>query len=153
MAIPVSSGKAPGKPMSPGMHAAVVTEVRDLGEQPDSYNPGKTRRTVLAVYKNAAGEEAARFYNPTMHEKAKLGKDVRAITGGAVPATFKDMGDTWPAGLIGMQCQLLVTNKQNTKGYTNADITAVLPPAAGQSVTPAAPAPAAVVVNGEEPPF
>lgn len=138
MAIPIKSGKAPGVPMTAGMHQAVATEVRDLGEQPDTFNPGKTRRTVLVVFKNAAGQEASRFYNPSTHEKANLGKDVRAITGGAVPPEFKDLEAAWPAGMRGVQCQLLVVQKQNAKGYMNAAIQAVLPPAPGQNVVPAA---------------
>lgn len=145
MSIPVRSGNAPGVPMPAGMNPSVVTEIRDMGEQPDRFNPGKMRRTVLVVFKNAAGQEAARFYTPSTHPKANLGKDVRAVNNGEVPPEFKDMAQEWPAGLKSMQCLLLTKLGTNAKGYPTAEIQAVLPAQPGQAVVPAAVAAAAPI--------
>jgi len=134
MGIPIrKSLDRPGVPMVAGINQAVITAIKDLGEQPDNFNPGKTKRQVIAVFKNAAGQEASRFYSPSFHKKAKLTGDLETIFGGTVPERIKEMED-----LIGTQCQVLVIQEKNLKGYTNAKIKTVLPPVANQNVVPAA---------------
>ena len=89
--------------MPAGLHPVVITEVKDLGEQPDKFNPGKMRRTVIAVFKNAAGQQADRFYTPSMHEKSTLRKDLNGAFSGDIPERF--FGDM--EELVGLQCQIL----------------------------------------------
>lgn len=135
MAIPVKqSGPKPGTPMKNGLHQSVVTAVRDMGEQPDSFNPGKTRHQVLVTFKNATGDEASRWYSPSWNEKANYRKDLEAVFAGAdVPEQYRKDVES----LVGLQCQVLATQKTNSKGYTNASIKNLLPPAEGQNVVPA----------------
>lgn len=119
--------------MSAGLHQVVVTSVRDMGEQPDKFNPGKTRRQVLVTFKNAAGDEASKWYTPSFHEKATYRKDMEAAYGGKVPDEVRiDI-----EAIKGLQCQILAAVKKNTKGYENATASNVLPPASGQNVVPA----------------
>lgn len=151
MAIPVKKGgTAPGVAMKTGLQQAVVTNVRDLGEQPDSFNPGKMRRQVVVTYTNAAGEEASRFYTPSWHEKANYRKDLESIFDGkGVPERLQNDIEA----MLGVQAQIVVKQEKNLKGYLNAKVQSVLPPAEGQKVVPAVKTAAQVDVDEDPIPF
>lgn len=133
MSIPVKKGgAAPGVAMKTGLHMAVVTGVRDLGEQPDRFNEGKMRRSVVVTFTNAAGEEASRFYTPSWHEKANYRKDMESAFDGKVPEAIQNDIEQ----VLGVQVQIVVKQEKNIKGYLNAKVQSVLPPADGQKVVP-----------------
>ena len=133
MGIPIKAGgQTPGVPMPNGLQQAVLVRVKDLGDRPNRFKPGSTTRQVVATFANAAGEEADKFYTPSFHEKSSLSKDLKAVYNGEIPAKIVEM-----ESLVGMQCQVLVQQKKNDKGYTNAHVQAVLPPVANQNIVPA----------------
>jgi hypothetical protein len=110
--------------MPEGLHQAVFADVRDLGEVDGPY--GK-KRQIAARLVNAAGEEATRWYTPSLHEKSTLAKDLALLTG-SIPAKF-DI-----ESLVGKQCQVLTTTKINGKGQASAKVEKILKPVAGQNV-------------------
>jgi hypothetical protein len=110
--------------MSEGLHQAVFADVRDLGKVP---GPFGEKHQIAARLVNAKGEEATRWYTPSLNEKATLAKDLAILTG-SVPSKF-DIEK-----LVGMQCQVLTTTKVNGKGQASAKVEKILKPVAGQSV-------------------
>lgn len=124
MAILVEKKSGNFKTMEEGLHAAVISKVIDLREQDGPY--GK-KRTVVARFTNAEGEEASRFYTPSLHEKATLAKDLIALDG-AIPASF-DIEQ-----LVGRQVQVLVTTKTKPDGNISAKVEKLLKPKKNQNV-------------------
>lgn len=120
------------KLMEEGLHAAVISQVKDLGIQKTAFGD---KHTVVARFVNAEGEEASRFYTPSLNEKATLAKDL-IVLDGAIPAKF-DI-----ESLVGRQVQVLVTTKTKPDGTTSAKVEKVLKPKKGQNV----PLPKGVVV-------
>lgn len=123
MAIVVEQKASNFTPMSEGLHAAVITSVKDLGVQ---QTPFGEKHSVAVRFTNAEGEEATRFYTPSLHEKSTLAKDL-VVLKGAIPARF-DM-----ESLLGEQAQVLVVNKVKD-GKVSAKVDRVLKPKAGQKV-------------------
>jgi hypothetical protein len=121
--------------MATGLHAAVIRNVKDLGEKITKDDRGKEKitRTFLAEFVNAKGEQAARFYTPSLfpgNERtgpSNLASDLNALDG-AVPDTFV------MKSLIGRQVQVLVDHYTNAKGYPAAKVLKVMPAAEGQNV-------------------
>lgn len=111
--------------MSTGLHEAVIAELRDLGKLSFQGGPGK--QTYVARFVNAKGEQASRFYTPSLFEKSKLAIDLKALDG-AVPKTFI------LSSLIGRQVSVLVKKGINKKGFPTSKVTDVMPPSAGQQI-------------------
>lgn len=148
--------------MAEGMNPAVIFKVEDLGLQPVSPNilqmnraqavkEGKDPNSVAtSVHKvrinwnNEAGEQVSKSYKLSLHEKAKLYKDVRAIIAG-------EPGDSFDIeGLTGVQNQLLIVHEKSQNGKVYANIAAITKPLASQKVTPLA-FKARVAANGNRP--
>lgn len=110
--------------MATGLHAAVIKDVKDLGVRDFGHGP---KQSYVAEFVNAKGEEASRFYSPSLFEKSTLAIDLLALDG-KIPDTFV------MKSLIGRQVQVLVKNAVNKKGYPSAKVTDVMPPAPGQQV-------------------
>jgi hypothetical protein len=110
--------------MATGLHAAVIKDVKDLGVRDFGHGP---KQSYVAEFVNAKGEEASRFYSPSLFEKSTLAIDLKALDG-KIPDTFV------MKSLIGRQVQVLVKNSLNKKGYPSAKVTDVMPPAPGQNV-------------------
>lgn len=150
--IPLNFGRPRGPMMPNGVNAAVVVEVLDPVTKPNRfYNPNdannskKDTTQSQVIFKNAGGGEAEAYYSLSLHPKSNLFKHVTGVTGGTVPPELKTLRGQWPAGLMGMQCQLLIGVKPSTTGGQpkQGAILAVMPPAPGQHVVP----PAAPVSN------
>jgi hypothetical protein len=143
MAIVVNrSSGSKFKSMGEGLHQGVITDVKDLGEVVTSFG---AKHTVVARIKNAAGEEASRFYTPSLHEKSTLSKDLNAIYG-SVPPSF-DI-----ESLVGQQVQVFVSETKKADGSIGAKVEKLLKPAKGQNVVPAtgdAPKPPKAAANSE----
>jgi hypothetical protein len=116
MPIVVEQSNGNFESMPEGLHLATFAEIKDLGEVTNQYG---TKRVIVARLKNDAGQEASRFYTPSLHEKSKLAKDLTAMYG-SVPKSF-DI-----ESLVGQKVQLFVTNYVDGKGRTKAKIEKVM---------------------------
>ena len=124
--ITKSTGGGKFKAMPTGLHQARIAEVKYLGKRAFSADE-EAKDNYVARFVNTAGEEASRFYTPSLHEKSKLAIDLLALDG-AVPDTF-NLGS-----LEGRQVQVLVQMGKNKKGYDSAKVISVAAPAPGQNV-------------------
>lgn len=118
--------------MATGLHAAVIKDVKDLGKK--SFGDNEPKQTYVAEFVNAKGEQASRFYTPSLFEgnaksgPSNLASDLKALDG-KVPDTFV------MRSLIGRQVQVLTKQGVNKKGYPSSKVTDVMAPAPGQNVT------------------
>lgn len=109
-------------PMGEGLHQAVVAEVKDLGIISGQFGE---QHKFVARFVNAEGEEASRFYTPSIHEKSSLYKDWNPIVG---------LGEEFDIySLEGQQVQVFVTAGEKD-GRPTAKVEKVLKPAKGQNV-------------------
>jgi hypothetical protein len=125
------------KVMGEGLHKAKFSEIKDLGEITNQFG---TKRTIAARLVNDAGEEATRFYTPSLHEKATLAKDLLAIFG-KVPTKIEGGIDGLTKLLVGREVQILVTNSIDGKGRQKAKIEKLLKAAGAKPAVAPAPTP------------
>jgi hypothetical protein len=124
MAMVVEQKASSFTPMPEGLHEAVFSEIKDLGEKETAFG---VKRTIAARLTDAQGREATRFYTPSLHEKATLAKDL-VILKGSIPAKF-DI-----ESLVNTQCQVLITEGVNGKGQPTAKVEKILKPKPKQNV-------------------
>lgn len=125
--------------MNEGINGVTLTDIKDLGQIaiPAKYQKEggpKTKHKVRFKWTAADQTSVIRDYTFSLHEKATLRKDLKAMLG-------KDPGTTYDLmTLLGSNCQLVITHAPNAdSSKTFANITAILKAAVNQkTVLPAA---------------
>jgi hypothetical protein len=127
-----NSGNFESNPMVAGINPAVITDLAER-EIPDFNDPSKKVKKIVARFVNADGQEAARFYTPSLNEKATLTKDLIGL--GVVKANAIPDDLDLEQVLIGRQCVVVIAEGVSKKdGSPTAKIVSVTKPMAGQNV-------------------
>jgi len=121
--ININSG-ADFEPVSEGVHAAVLADIVDLGVVQTAFGPkDKVQFTWLTDEADESGRTKRIFkrYTKSLHEKATLRKDVKAILG-------KDIeGDTFDVeSLLGKTNSLVIQHSEGNDGKVYGNIVGIL---------------------------
>lgn len=119
-------------PAPEGTHQAVCVDVIDLGQLPDSFNPGKTKHKVNIVWQiderrdDQKRHQLYKRYTLSLNEKATLRHDLESWRGKAFTRD-EEMGFDVET-VIGANCLVNVQHKQSQDGSkTFANVIAVMP--------------------------
>ena len=145
MVKPIVVSKASYTQVSPGLHAAGLSEVVDRGTQDLGYGAKHylIARFMVDQPDPQSGEPliVEMLVTASLSSKSRLTEIVTALLNGApVPAQL-DLNE-----LVGRRCQLLITQKPGKDGRLYSRVQSIMPPAQSQVQTapPSVSAPAAV---------
>lgn len=118
-----------------GSYPAVCVDEIDLGEVANPFGADKPRHMVRLVWQIDETQEDGKPYHikqdytASLHEKAKLRKDLESWRGQAL--TFDELVGFDLENLIGKSCLLSIVHATGSKGGTFANVAAVMKPPRG----------------------
>lgn len=111
--------------MPEGTQQVVIASVENLGKVNTAFGPKLKARVRFAA---SDGSTVIRDYTQSLHEKSRLYRDIKSITGKAPTDDFD------VETLIGRQIQVVIQHETGTNGKTYANIAAIMQPVRGQNV-------------------
>lgn len=113
---------------SDGEHLATLSEYEDLGEMPDPYNQGKTKRRLKLVWQLEDGAEQWDWVTASLHSQSTL-YEIASVLMGQAPPKRLDLDN-----LIGMRCRIIIKHYQGQDGKTKSKVENYLPAPNGKPV-------------------
>ena len=121
--VNINSG-ADFEPVSEGVHAAVLADIVDLCVVDTAFGP---KEKVQFIWLTDEADENGRTkylfkrYTKSLHEKAALRKDVKAILGKDIEGSSFDL-----ESLIGRNNQLVIQHSESNQGKVYANVIGIL---------------------------
>lgn len=125
--VNINSG-ADFEPVSEGVHQAVLADIVDLGVLQTAFGP---KDKVQFIWLSDEADETGRTkylfkrYTKSLHEKASLRKDVKAILGKDIDGSSFDV-----ESLLGRTNSLVVQHSEGNDGKVYANIIGIMKPTA-----------------------
>lgn len=116
-----------------GVHAAVCVDVVDMGKQPNRFDPEAAPAPTVRLWWQIGEDDpktqkpylVRQDYRASLHEKARLRKDLEAWRGR--PFTFTELSGFDLESVIGAGCMLNMVSKVGKNGGTFSNIAGIMP--------------------------
>jgi hypothetical protein len=117
----------------PGVHAAVCVDVVDMGKQPNRFDPEAAPAPTVRLWWQVGEDDpktkkpylVRQDYRASLHEKARLRKDLEAWRGR--PFTFTELAGFDLEQVIGACCMLNMVEKAGKNGGKFSNIAGIMP--------------------------